>query len=99
MERKPFFANQSINILHHNDGNMIVVPITKRMEIIISVQGCLFLQMTFDYKENGRKKAFLANPMHQYRVSQYGEHDCRANNKMNGDYYMYPSLSPFLNKP
>ena len=32
--------------------------------------------MNFDYKENGGKKAFLANPKHQYLVSQCGEHDC-----------------------
>ena len=38
------------------------------------------------------KKAFLANPKHQYRVSQYGEHDCSAHNKKNGNYYEYPSL-------
>ena len=26
-------------------------------------------------------KAFLANPKHQYRVSQRGEHDCSAHKK------------------
>ena len=49
--------------------------------------------MNFDYKENGRKKAFLANPKLQYHVSQCEEHDCHANNKKRGDYYEYPSLS------
>ena len=43
-------------------------------------------------------KAFVANPKHQYPVSQYGEHDCSANNKMNGEYYRYPSLSYFMDK-
>ena len=43
---------QGINIVHPNEGNMIVVPITKRIEIIISVQG-ISLRMNFDYKENG----------------------------------------------
>ena len=32
------------------------------------------------------RKAFLANPKHEYRASQGGEHDCGANNKKNGDY-------------
>ena len=41
---------------------MIVVPITKRMEFIMSLQVCLISWMNFDYKENGEKKAFLANP-------------------------------------
>ena len=41
------------------------------------------------------KKAFLTNPKHQYRVSRYGERDCSAKNKKNGDYYKYPSLYHF----
>ena len=50
--------------------------------------------MDFDYEENGGKKAlFSIPPKNQYRVSQYKEHDCHANNKKNGDYYEYPSLS------
>ena len=43
-------------------------------------------------------KAFLANPKHQYHVSQCGEHDYSANNKKNGDYYEYPSSSHFANE-
>ena len=56
------------------------------MEIIISIQVCLLSQMNFDYKENGGKKAFLANSKLQYCVSQCGEHDCDANKKKNRDY-------------
>ena len=41
------------------------------------------------------RKAFLANPMHQYRVSQSGEHDCSANSKKYVDYYEYRSLTHF----
>ena len=61
--------------------NMIVMPLTKRMEIVVGIQGCLFSWMNFDYKENGGKKAFLANLKHQYRGSQCGKHNCSANNK------------------
>ena len=39
------------------------------------------------------RKAFLANPKHQYLVFQCGEHDRNANNKKNGDYYKYLGLS------
>ena len=39
---------------------------------------------------------FLANQKHQYRVPQRGEHDCSADNKKNGDYYKYPSLTHFM---
>ena len=34
-------------------------------------------------------KAFLANLKHQFRVFQYGEQDCNAHNKKNGDYNEY----------
>ena len=36
-----------------------------------------------------KKKAFVANLKHQYRVSQSEEHDCSAHNKKNEDYYEY----------
>ena len=44
------------------------------------------------------RKAFLTNPKNQDHVSQYGELDCSANNKRNGDYYEYPSLSHFTDE-
>ena len=37
--------------------------------------------------------AFLANPKLQHRVSQWGEHDCSANNNKSEGYNEYPSLS------
>ena len=42
------------------------------------------------------KEVFHANPKHQHRVSQWGEHDCSANNKTNEDYYEDPSLTQFM---
>ena len=60
---------------------MTVVPIMKRMVIIMTIQVYLISRKNFDYKENGRKKAFLANPRQQYRASHCGEHNCHANNK------------------
>ena len=45
-----------------------------------------------------KRKAFLANPKHEYDISQWGEHDCSANNKKNGDYYGYKSLSHFMDE-
>ena len=44
--------------------NMIIVPITKTMEIITSIQVCLISRINFGYKENDGKKAFLPNPEH-----------------------------------
>ena len=49
--------------------------------------------MNFDYEENGGKKSFLSNLKCQYHVSEFREQDCCANNKRNGDYYEYQSLS------
>ena len=49
--------------------NMIAMPITKQMEIVVGIQVCLISWMDFYYKENGGKTAFLVNPKHQYHVS------------------------------
>ena len=65
MERKLFLQIQSINTVYPNMGNMIVMPGTKRMKFVIGIQVCVFSGKNFDYKENGGKKAFLANPKHQ----------------------------------
>ena len=42
--------------------------------------------MTINYKETGGKESFFAYPKLQYRVSQWGKHDCSANNNKNGGY-------------
>ena len=97
-ERKLFLQIQSSNIVYPNVENMIVMPITKGMEIVMSIQVFHILQINFDDKEIGGKKAFLINPKHQCHVSQCEEEDCNANNKNNGDYYEYPSLSHFTDK-
>ena len=53
---------------------MIVAPITKRIGIITSVEVCLILRENNNYMEMVERKAFFANLMLQYHVSQYGEH-------------------------
>ena len=93
VERKLFLRIRSINNMYPNVESMIVVPITKRMEIIICIHVCLNSRMNFVYMEKGGKKAFPANPKHQYHVPQCGKQDCHANNKKNGNYYEYPSVS------
>ena len=60
------------------------------------IQAYLISWMNFDYKENGGKMTFLANPKRQCHVSQCGEHDYGANKKWNGDYYEHPRLSHFM---
>ena len=45
--------------MYPNVENKIVMPITKGMEIIKSIQVCLISLKNFDFKENGGKKLFL----------------------------------------
>ena len=54
--------------------------------------------MSINYKENGEKKVFPANPRHQHCVSRYGKHDCSSFDKKNADYYEYPSLTHFVDE-
>ena len=95
VERKLFLQIQNSNIVYPNIENMIATPITKRMEVVMSILVCRISWMNFDYEENAGKKALLENAKHQYCVSQCGEHYCHSNNKKNRYYYEYPSLSHF----
>ena len=97
-ETKLFLQIKGINIMYPNMENKIVVPVTKGIEIIMSIQVCLNSWKNFHFKENGGKKAFHANPKPQYHISQCGGQDCRVNNQKNGDYYEYPNVSPFSNE-
>ena len=97
VKREAYLANPEHQYRISQWGEHIVVPITKIMKIITSVQVCLSWQMNFGYKMV-EKKAVLDFPKHQYPVSQWGEHNCSAYNKKNGDYYEYPSLSHFIDE-
>ena len=77
---------------------MIVVPITKRMEIIMGIQVFSFCEWTLIISKMIERKGFLENPKHQYHVSEWEDRDCSAHNKKNGDYYGYPNLSHFKDK-
>ena len=71
------------------------------MEIIMNIQVYLipsFHGWTLSITKMVERKAFLTNLKHQYCVSQWGEQDCSAHNKKNGDCYEYPSLSQFMDE-
>ena len=55
MERKTFLANPN----YPNVENMILVPTTKRMEIIMGIKDCLISWINVDHKENSGKKSFF----------------------------------------
>ena len=57
---------------------MIIAPNHEKNGDYYKNPSWIISQMNFDYKENGGKNFFLANPKHQYRVSKYLEHDCNA---------------------
>ena len=59
VERNLFLQIQRINIVYPKMGNMIVMPTTKRMKIVMGIQVCLISRMNFDYKENGGKMLFV----------------------------------------
>ena len=98
MGRKTFLANLKHQYRVSNKENKIIVPITKRMRLLWVYKFVSFHEWALIIRKMVDRKVFLANPKHQYRVSQYGEHDCRATNKMNGDYYGHPSLTHLMDK-
>ena len=69
-KEKLFLQIQSFNIMYPNGQNMIVMPITIRMEIITSIKVCSISQVNINYKENGEKESFSCKLKHQYHVSQ-----------------------------
>ena len=60
---------------------MVLVSLTKRMEIIVSIQVSPIPLMSINCKDTVERKAFPAKPKYQHRVSQCGEDDCSAHNK------------------
>ena len=98
VKKKHFLQIQIINTLYLDVEDMIVVPITKRKEIITSFRVSHISQLNINYEENGGKKAFLAYPKNQYRVSHCKEHDCSTHNQINGNYNEYPSFSYFMDE-
>ena len=73
--------------------NMIVVPITKKIEIIMSIEVYLNSLMNINYKENDGKKSFSTKSKASISCTPIS-----AYNKNNGDNYEYPSLSHLTNK-
>ena len=59
----------------------MVVPITKRMEIIMNIQVYHISQMIINYKENGGRKSFSSKS--EAHISQCAEHDVVPINKNN----------------
>ena len=52
--------------MYPNEENMIVMPITKIIEIITRIQVWLISRANLFTRKMVERKAFLANPKHQY---------------------------------
>ena len=77
---------------------MVVMPTTKRMEIIMSIQVCLISQINFDYKENGRKKRFYGKSKASKSCILMLKHGCSAQNEKSRNYNEYPCFSHFMDE-
>ena len=93
-----FFLNQRIIIVYPNKENMIIVPITKKLEIIINIHVCLISLMNFNNKENRKEKLFLPNQSINIVYPKEVNMIVMPNTKKNRDYYKYPSLSQFTDE-
>ena len=62
----------------------------------MGIQVCLISWMNFDSKENGGKKAFLANASVKTVYPNEKTVLIVPNHQMNGDYCEYPCLSPLI---
>ena len=58
VEKKVFLAYPKRQYMDPNEEDMIVMPITKRMEFITSIQVFLISWMNSDYNEIGGRKNF-----------------------------------------
>ena len=72
--------------MYANEMNIIGVPITKRNEIIKSIQVWPPSPRILIVMKMVEGEAFIAKPKQQYHVSQWDEHDWSAKNEKNGDY-------------
>ena len=57
-KKKAFFWNQNIDMVYSNKENVFIVPMTKKMKIIMRILVCPIWGMNFDSKENGGRKRF-----------------------------------------
>ena len=68
------------------------------MKIITGIRVFPFHEWTLIISKMVERKAFLANPKHQYHATQWEEHVYSANNKKNEGYFGYPGfLTPWMN--
>ena len=69
VERKAFTGNPKHQYRDYNMENMIVVPITKIIKIIMSIKFVSFHERILITRKMTERKAFLAIPKHQDHAS------------------------------
>ena len=93
-----FLPTQTINIVYPKEDNMIIVPITKRVEIILSTQVWLISRMGIKYKEMVERNFFLQIQRSNIVHPNVENMVVVPNHNRNGDYYENPSLSYFMDE-
>ena len=84
--------------MYPNEENTIVVPITKRKKIVMSIQVCLISWVNINFKESGGKKSFSCESKALKSCIPMRQHDYTAHNKKNRDCYEYPRLSHVIDE-
>ena len=64
-KEKFFLQIQSINVMYPIVENMIVMHITKSIEISTSIEVCLISRVNINYMENNGKKSFSCKSKHR----------------------------------
>ena len=97
VERKSFLANPKhryqVSQCEEHDRSAYN---KKKWRLVWVPKFVSFPRWTLITRKTVKRKAFLANPKDQYRVSQWGENYCSAHDKKNWDYYDCPSLHHFI---
>ena len=89
MERKAFHENPKHQYRVSQSGEHDCSAHTKECRLLQVSKFDSFHKRTLIISKMGERKSFLANLKHQYRVSQFGEHDCSTHDEKNVDYYKY----------
>ena len=95
VEKDAFLANPKHHIVHPNEETMTIVCITKKIEIIMSIQVYHISQINIIDKENAGNKSFSCKSKESISCITIGRNNCSAHNKKNIDYFEYPSLTHF----
>ena len=98
VKRKTFLANPNHQHYVSQWGGLDCSANNKKNKVYYKHPSLPYSTEEFDYKENGGKKRFSCESKVSISSPYWGEHDCSAHNKMNGNCNEYPGLSYFTDE-